>query len=185
MTPSSRRRAYERPHVAAQFDVDAGGRLVEEQDARFVRQRLGDHHAALHAARERHDLRFALVPQRKVAQRLFDDLGIRPLAGEAATEGDGRLDRLERVERQLLRHEADQLAGAAVIRDDVVPARADGAGGRVDDAADDRDQRGLAGAVGAEQREDLARLDREVDGLQGLEPRLVGLGQAGDGDDGH
>ena len=39
------------PHVAAQFDVDAGGGLVQEQDARLVAQRLGDHHAALHAAR--------------------------------------------------------------------------------------------------------------------------------------
>jgi hypothetical protein len=33
----------------------------------------------------------------------------------------------------------------------------------VDDAADDADQRGLAGAVGAEQREDLAAADVQVD----------------------
>ena len=48
--------AHQLPHVAAQLDVDAGGRLVEEQDLGLVRQRLGDHHAPLHAARERHDL---------------------------------------------------------------------------------------------------------------------------------
>jgi hypothetical protein len=35
-------------------------------------QRLGDHHAALHAARERHDLGVALVPQRQVAQHALD-----------------------------------------------------------------------------------------------------------------
>lgn len=41
---------HQRPHVLAQFHVDAGGRLVEEQDFRLMRQRLADHHAALHAA---------------------------------------------------------------------------------------------------------------------------------------
>ena len=30
--------------------------LVEEEDLRFVHQRLGDHHAALHAARQRAQL---------------------------------------------------------------------------------------------------------------------------------
>ena len=54
--------AHHLPHVLAQLDVDAGGRLVEEQDARLVRQRLGDHHAALHAAGQRHDLVVAACP---------------------------------------------------------------------------------------------------------------------------
>ena len=49
--------SHQLPHVAAQLNVDAGGRLVEEQDLRFVRQRLGDHHAPLHAAGQRDDLR--------------------------------------------------------------------------------------------------------------------------------
>ena len=47
----------------------------------------------------------------------------------------------------------------------------------VDDAADDADQRRLAGAVGAEQREDLAAPDLEVDVLERLEARGVGLGR--------
>jgi hypothetical protein len=42
--------AHDLPHVLAQLDIDAGGRLVQEQDLRLVRQRLGDHHPALHAA---------------------------------------------------------------------------------------------------------------------------------------
>ena len=40
----------------------------------------------------------------------------------------------------------------------------------VDDAADDADERGLAGAVGAEQREDLAALDIEVTVLSAWKP---------------
>ena len=56
MTPESRSAAHDVPHVLPQLDVDARGRLVEEQDLRIVRERLRDHHAPLHAARERHDL---------------------------------------------------------------------------------------------------------------------------------
>ena len=72
MTPVSRSVAHQLPHVAAQLDVDAGGGLVEEQDLRLVRQRLGDQHAALHAAGQRHDLAVLLVPQRQVLQHLLD-----------------------------------------------------------------------------------------------------------------
>ena len=72
VTPLSRSRADQLPHVAAQLDVDAGGRLVEEQDFGLVAERLGDHHPALHAARQLHDLGLALVPQRQVAQHLLD-----------------------------------------------------------------------------------------------------------------
>ena len=71
---------HQRPHVAAQLDVHARGRLVEKQDLRLVRQRLGDHHAALHAARQRHDLVVALVPQRQVAQHLLDVRRVRRAA---------------------------------------------------------------------------------------------------------
>src|SRR3546814_4936873 len=60
------------PHVAAQFDVDPGGRFVQEEHARFVGERLGDHHAALHAAGQFQYLAVALVPQRQVAQYLLD-----------------------------------------------------------------------------------------------------------------
>ena len=45
------------PHVAperaAQLDVHAGGRLVEEEHARLVHERLADEEPPLHAARER------------------------------------------------------------------------------------------------------------------------------------
>ena len=53
----------------------------------------------------------------------------------------------------------------------------------VDDAADDVDQRRLAGAVRPEQREDLAAADLEIDVLERLEARCIGLDQIDDGDD--
>jgi len=52
-----------------------------------------------------------------------------------------------------------------------------------DDAADDVDERGLAGAIGSEQGKDLAFLDVEIDLLEGLEAAGVGLGDVVDRDD--
>ena len=92
--------------------------------------------------------------------------------------------RLERVGRQLLRHQADLAARGAVVAHDVVAVGEHRAGAGVDDAADDADQRGLAGAVGPEQREDLAAADVEVDVLERLEARGVGLADVADRDDG-
>ena len=120
MTPLRAQRAHHLPHVAPQLDVDAGGRLVEEQDLRLVRQRLGDHHAPLHAAGQRHDLAVLLVPQRQVAQHLLEVGGVRRLAEQAAAEVHRGPDALERVGRQLLRHQADLGARRAIVAHDVV-----------------------------------------------------------------
>ena len=171
--------AHQRPHVAPQLDVDAGGRLVEEQDARLVRQRLGDQHAALHAARERHDLAVLLVPQREVAQHLLDvRRDSARLPNRPRLNDDRRPHRLERVGRELLRHEPDQRARGAVVAHDVVAVDRDPAvAGGLTMPQIDADQRGLARAVRAEQREDLAAADLEVDVLQRVEPRRVGLGE--------
>ena len=119
-----------------------------------------------------------LVPQRQVAQHLLDVRRVRRLAEQAAAEADRRPDRLEGVGGQLLRHQADlararrgSRARCRGRRRSPLPALG------VDDAADDADQRRLAGAVRAEQREDLAAADLEVDALQRLEPGRVGLGE--------
>ena len=176
--------AHHLPHVLAQFDVDAGGRLVEEQDLRLVRQRFGDQHAPLHAAGQRDDLGVLLVPQRQRAQHLLDMRRVARLAEQAAAEADGAPDALEGVGVQFLRHQPDHRARRAVVLEDVVAVDRDLAGGRNQNAADDADQRRLAGAVGAEQGEDLATFDVEIDLLQRPEPGRVGLGEIFDGNDG-
>ena len=175
MTPEACSVAHHFPHALAQFDVDARGRLVEEQDLRLVRQRLRDHHAALHAAGQRDDLGVLLVPQRQVLQHLLDMRRVLRLAEQAAAEADGRPHRFEGVGVQFLRHQPDQRARGAIIRDDVVAADRDAAFAQIGDAADDADQRGLAGAVRPEQRKDLAALDVEIDVVQRLEAGAVGL----------
>ena len=177
------------PHVAAQRHVDARGRLVEEQQVGLVRQRLGDQHAALHASRQLHDLGVALVPQLQVAQQLFDIGGVPRSPEQPAREGDGRQHALERVGRQFLGDEADPPARLAIVADRVEPVDGDRPRARHDDAADDRDQRRLARAVGAEQRQDLAAPHLQVDRLERLHrrrlaPRRIGLGDPRDAQDG-
>ena len=147
-------------------------------------QRLGDQHAPLHAARQRHDAVVLLVPQRQRAQDFLDIGRVVRLVEQAAAEIHRRPHALEGVGVQLLRHQADQRARGAVVLDDVVAVDRDRALRRIENAADDADQRGLAGAVRAEQREDLAAPDLEIDRFQRLETGRVGLGQIGDGNDG-
>ena len=171
------------PHALAQLDVDAGGRLVEKQDGRFVRQSLGDQDPALHAARQRHELRVLSVPQGEALQHALDIGGVLPFAPQSAAERDRRPHRLEHVGGQLLRHEPDQRPYGPVIGDDVVTVDGDLAGTWGHDPANDVDQRGLAGAVRPEQSEDLAFLDVEIDILERLEARGVGLRHVLDGDD--
>src|SRR6266568_3778552 len=58
----------------------------------------------------------------------------------------------------------------------------DGAARRIDDAADDVDQRGLAGAVRPQQREDFTTPDLQIDALERLKPGRIGLDDIRDRD---
>src|SRR5215471_6239015 len=92
-------------------------------------------------------------------------------------------NRLESVGREFLRHEADQRAGDAEIPEDVVTVHRNGAFREVHDPADDVDQRGLARPVRAEQGENLAAANVQVDAPECLETGSVGLGEIRDGND--
>ena len=151
------------PHVPSEFDIDPRRGLVQEQDGGLVAERLGDHHPPLHAPGQGHDLGVLLVPEGQVLQDLFDMGRIGGLAEQAPGEGDRIPDSLEGVRRQFLGNQADLAAGGAIIADDVVTRRGDLPLCRIDDAADDADQGGLARAIGAKQGEDLALGYREID----------------------
>ena len=95
-----------------------------------------------------------------------------PLAGEAvdsAEELDVLVDRQQLVERELLRHVADAAFDAFRILRDVDAADERGAAGRPQQAAQHADGGGLARAVGAQEAEDLARLDAEGQVVHGDE----------------
>ena len=111
--------------------------------------------------------------------------GFARLAEQPAAERERVPHRLEHVGGELLRHEPDLGARRAEVAHDVVAVRRHGAGRRGDDAADDVDERGLAGAVRSEQREDFAATDFEIDVLERVKAGSVGLRQTRDGEYGH
>ncbi len=121
VTPRSRM-SRTRPHMSRRSSTSTpAGRLVQEQDFRLVGQRLGDHHPALHAAGERHDLRVLAFSHRDRSRSTFStSAGIRRAAEQAAAEAGGRPDGLEGIRRELLRHEADLRARGLVVPEDVV-----------------------------------------------------------------
>src|SRR6185437_14958261 len=71
----------------------------------------------------------------------------------------------------------------AEIAHHVMPVNQDRTAAEIDDAANDADQRGLAGTVRAKQREDFTLADVEVDVLERPETRGVGLVYIPDRDD--
>ena len=182
MTPSPWRRLHQRPHVAPQIDVDAGRRLVEEQDLRLMGEGLGDHHPPLHAPRKLDDPARALLPQREIAQEPFDEGRVRGPAEEAPAERRRRLDGGKNVEGDLLRHEADLGASRAIVADHVMAVDKNVARTHRDRAADRADQRRLAGAVRSQKREDLPLLDGEIDRIERQKSGRIAFGDGGDGD---
>jgi len=78
------------------------------------------------------------------------------------------------VERRVLEHQADVPADLVALTGDVEAAHAGGAGGGPRERAEHVDRRALAGAVRAEEAEDLAASDREGHATDGLD-LAVGL----------
>ena len=104
-----------------------------------------------------------------------------------AVEAGHQLQRLpgreERVHVDFLRHDAEGGARLARVLVDVIAPDVHRAGRLVHQAGEDVDEGRLARAVGAEQAEDRAARDFEVDALQRLLGRHllgggIGLGQA-------
>ena len=100
---------------------------------------------------------------------------------QPAAVADRVQDGRENIERDLLRHQADDPPGGAIVAHDVMAVDENPARSHRHRAADDADQRRLAGAVRAEEGENLAFGDLEVDRVQGDQARLIALGHGGDG----
>jgi hypothetical protein len=62
------------PHLDASFGIEAGGRLVEEDDGRIPDEAHRDVQAAPHAARVRRDLPVGGVSQLKPLEQIIRDL---------------------------------------------------------------------------------------------------------------
>lgn len=141
-----------------------------------MRQRLGDQHTPLHAAGKLAQHIVLLVPERQGFQDALDQFRVLLLPVQAAREADGVPHRLELVGRQFLRHKSDQGAGLAKILHHIMPADKHRTFTRIDEAADNRDQRRLAGAVRAEKGKDFLP-DIEADTFERLKAVCVGFCQ--------
>ncbi len=162
--------------------VERGGRLVEQQQPRLADQRLRDPEPLLHPLRHAVDAAVGGVCER-------DELEQPPPLGLAAARAGEPLVQLQHLVRRVPAREAEELrevpergagvarAGARSPRPPPIPER------RPDEPDGDLHERRLAGAVRAEQPDELALADLEVDALQRLDG-TVSLREAVDGESG-
>ena len=78
------------PQLEPQLDVDAGGRLVEDQQAGAMHQRAREDQPALHAARQRARAVIALLGQREGVEQLGDALAALALAASRSSRRGSR-----------------------------------------------------------------------------------------------
>ena len=144
-------------------------------------QRLGNQQPALHPARQRARIGIRLVGE---AQRLQDFH--RPALGlwhriEPGLDFQYLARAEERVEIDLLRHDADGAAGQPHLFVDIGAPDAGGAGAADHQPGQNIDQRRFAGAVRAQQPEDRAARYLQADPVERADAAAglgaVGLGQ--------
>ena len=171
------------PHAGAGDRVEADGRLVEDQQAGRADQRLGEFEPADHAAGVGAGQPVGGVGEVHRVQRLGDAVGAFA-AGDVEDAGE-QCDVLPagqaRVGGQLLRHVAEQAAYRHPVPGRVVAEDPDHAGRDRQQRGDAADRGRLAGAVGAEQSEDLALAHGQVEAVDGV-GLTEGVGESGAGD---
>ena len=166
------------PHEVTRLRIEAGGGLVEQQQLGLVDERACDREPALHATRQRVDLRVAPVGQLHEIEQLLGALldertrQVEVAAVDEQVVPDGELG----VVVVLLRDHADAAADrrAGVLR--VEAEHPELAGRDRRHASDHPHRRALARAVRTEEPERFARLDREVDAVD-RDERSEFLGQ--------
>ena len=152
---------------------EAGGRLVHQDEARLGRERARDAEPPLVAVRERR--RRARPRTRRARARSSSSAARAPRAAAARADAERRdLDVLahrQRAERVAVLERAREPVPAAAVRRparDVAALELDRAARRPVEAAEHVDERRLAGAVRADQADDLAAPQLERDAAERL-----------------
>ena len=173
-------------HLDSRSRVEARRRLVEDQQCRVVDQRVGEAQALAHAARQRLDVRLALVGQPDDLEQLADHRRS-AVGGDAVAAGE-EVEVLPHAQVVVDAVEVGHVADAAPDLDRVGGHRDAGdvrlARGRSEQGGQDLHRRRLAGPVRADQPEDLAMADDEVQAGDG-ELVVVALHEAAGLDDGN
>src|SRR5262245_60075891 len=169
--------------------VEVAGRLVGEEDRGFARERAGDRDALLLPAGELRRVVVHPVRHADALERVQRGLAAF-VAAHALAVGERPLDVLQhgQVADQVegLEDEADALVphfgtrGAAERRDVLAVEQVLALGRRVEEA-EQREERRLAAARRAGDREELALRDVEVDAVERVRLEVVGVEDLGDG----
>ena len=163
---------HQRQDALDELRVEGGGGLIEEHHLRLHGQGAGNGDALLLAAGEVGRTRIGLVlepHQVQLLQGLGPGLVRREFAELAQREGDVLHHGLVREQVELLEHHADPLAQLVrVVLQDRAAVQQDVALIRFDQAVHDPQQRGLAGAGGADDRGRGALLHVEVDAAEDM-----------------
>ena len=157
------------PHRAAAARIQAGGRLVEEDDPRVADERHREVEPAAHAAGVGRGRLVGRVDAGRSARAARRRGGgpRRGRAGAGRPSGSGSrspVSRLSTAENWPVTPIAARTPSGS--RDQIAAGDAQRAGVGGDQRREDLDDRRLAGAVGAEQREDRALGDVEVDAVE-------------------
>ena len=169
-------RQHQLDEIAAALRVEPDRRLVHQQQARLVQQRARKLDPAAVAAGELRGLVVGALGEAEPCQLLLDArLGDRARnAVQAGMEqkigGDGELE----VERRLLEDDAEPRQRRHRIARHVVAHHLDAAGIGGEQAGEQLEQRRLAGAIGAEQGDELAGMGGQADAVDGAD-RAIGL----------
>ena len=159
--------------------VEAGGRLVDDDEAGIAEQGLRDAEALLHAAGVGGERFLADVPEIGLLEQRFDHLLALACGGDALHDGEV-VEHVERghlgIDAELLRQIAEDAADLVFLAEDVDAVEVDGAGVGVLQGGDGAHQRALAGAVGTEKTEHVVA-DGEGKVLERLDAVRIGLGK--------
>ena len=93
----------------------------------------------------------------------------------------GVLYLLKAFQHDFLRHHPDQRAGLAIVIDDIKPVNSVAAAGSTQQPADGRNKRRLAGAIGTNERDNLAFLNIQRNDFQRLGAITIGFTKVANG----
>jgi hypothetical protein len=168
------------PHLGPRLRIEAGCRLVQEQHLGLVDQAHGDVELALHTARVRAHQTTRCVGEPEPLQQLLCPPANLPRrqAVQVALEDEVLATRRVRVDARLLADDPDRPADTLPLTHDVMPSHHCAPLARSRERREDLHGGGLAGAVGAEQPEDRAARDLQVEAVERADVLPVRLGEA-------
>ncbi|OLT20400.1 hypothetical protein BJF78_09935 [Pseudonocardia sp. CNS-139] len=171
-------------HPPPRHRVQGAERLVEQQDVRFEGERAGDRDALAHAAGELARPRVLEAGEADEREQVADPLPVHRAARHAERQRDVLPRRRPRQQRVLLERDAEPVRADEVGRAALLDG--DRALGGLLQARDHAQHRRLAAARRAEQRDELAVPDREIEPFErahgGAAAEREVLDDAGQGD---